>query len=173
MAKQYYELYAEIKKLKPRTVKYFKAVSKMFHIEIDRKGLQKIREQRKNEAYKTGKKFSDVVQEYNEGIKYENMVMQRTYDIWSGKYFEDKTNQYVNNYIKALKRNNIDSDIVDYLENNAEIIKSGAVPFITDFYIPSRGKGKKYSLNIDNSETMNNELREFLEDAWNMPRKKK
>ena len=68
--------------------------------------------------------------------------------------------------MKALEANNIDSDIIDFLRANPEIIHMGAMPPITDFYIPSRGKGKKYHLNIEASESFNDELRDFLRDAW-------
>lgn len=173
MVKKYYEMYEEIKNLKPKTAKYYRAVSKMFKLEIDRDALQRIRADRKNEAYKKGKSFSQAVQDFEAGVKYENASIQRAYDIWSGAYFEKRTNQYVENYLKALERNNISADIRDFLRSNPEIIKSGAVPYITAFYIPSRGKGKKYSLSIDTSEQMEETLREFLEDAWGMPKDKK
>lgn len=171
MAKKYYEMYEEIKNLKPKTAKYFRAVSKMFNIEIDTKGLQQIRALRKNDMYKKGKTFSQAVADYNAGVKYENKIKQRTIDIWEGKYLENITNTYSENYLKALERNNIDSDIINFLRSNPEIIKMGAMPNIKEFYIPSRGKGKKYSLNIENSEIWNQELREFLEEAWDMPKK--
>lgn len=173
MAKQYFEMYQEVKNLKPRTVKYYKAVSKMLNMQIDKEALKRVREFRKNEYYKKGRTFSQAVAEFEKGIKYENAVIQRAFDIWSGEYLDKRTTQYANNYIEALRRNNIDSDIINFLENNKEIIKMGAMPNITEFYIPSRGKGKRYSLNIESSEVWNAELREFLEDAWNMPRKNK
>ena len=66
----------------------------------------------------------------------------------------------------AIEKLNIDDDILDFLRANPEIIKMGAMPPITQFYIPSRGKGKKYSLNIENSEEYNEQLREFLREAW-------
>ena len=164
--KAYWEMYEEVKNLKPRTQKYYQAVSKMFGLEINKDVLMKVSEFRKNEAYKKGKTFSQAVKEYEQGIAYENKVIQRAYDIWSGSYFEHRTNQYVDNYINALEKNNIDDDILDFLRANPEIIKMGAMPPITQFYIPSRGKGKKYSLNIENSEDYNDQLREFLREAW-------
>ena len=36
--KQYYELYQEIKSLKPKTQAYYKAVSRLFHLTIDKDG---------------------------------------------------------------------------------------------------------------------------------------
>ena len=170
MAKQYYEMYEEIKNLKPRTQKYYKAVSKYFKLEIDKDALMRIRAERKTNAYKAGKTFSQAVNDYEAGIKYENEAVKRAYSIWSGEYFNKRVNQYVDNYIKALEKNNISQDIRDFLRSNPDIIMTGGVPYITSFYIPSRGKGKRYGLNIENSEQLEQTLREHLEDAWGMPK---
>lgn len=164
--KAYYIQYQEVKQLQPRTKAYYLKVSEMFNLRIDRESLNKIRAKRKDGAYKKGKTFSQAVKEYEADIKYENASIQRAYDIWSGAYFEKRMTQYTDNYLKALEKNNIDSDIIDYLRDNPEIIQSGAMPAITDFYIPSRGKGNKYHLNIEASEQFNDTLREFLRDAW-------
>ena len=164
--KAYWEVYEEVKNLKPRTQKYYQAVSKLFGLKIDKDALMRVREFRKNEAYKKGKTFSQAVKEYEAGIKYENAVVQRAYSIWTGEYFEKRTNQYVDNYMNALEKNNIDDDILDFLRANPEIIKMGAMPPITEFYVPSRGKGKKYHLNINSVRDYNEELREFLREAW-------
>lgn len=173
MAKQYYELYEEIKNLKPRTQKYYKAVSKMFKLEIDKEALMKIRAERKTEGYKKGKTFSQAVRDYEQGIKYENESIKRAYSIWSGEYFENRVSQYVNNYLKALEKNNISKDIIDYLRANPDIIMTGGVPYITAFYVPSRGKGKRYSLNIENNEQLDETLREHLEESWGMPKRER
>ena len=164
--KAYWEQYEEIKNLKPRTQKYYKAVSKMFGLEIDKNVLLRIREFRKNEAYKEGKTFSQAFKEYEQGIKYENEVIQRAYDIWSGSYFDNRMDTIANNYISALEKNGISKDIVDYLKAHKDIIKMGGMPPITEFYIPSKGKGSKYSLNISNSEDLEQTMRDDLNRLW-------
>lgn len=166
MAKKYYEMYEEVSRMKPKTQQYYKAVSKMFNLSIDKDKLQIIREFRKNGVYKQGKTLSQAFKEYDDGVKYENMVVQRAYDIWSGEYLERVTNQYANNYLSALEKNGISSDIIEYLRNNMHIIKMGAMPPITDFYVPSKGKGKKYHLNLDNTEEMEESIRDFLRHSW-------
>ena len=90
--KAYYLQYQEVKKLEPRTKAYYLKVSEMFNLKIDRESLNRIRKNRKNEAYKQGKTFSQAYLEYEQGIKYENAVIQRAVEIWSGEYFEKRIN---------------------------------------------------------------------------------
>lgn len=164
--KAYFIQYQEVKQLQPRTKAYYLKVSEMFNLKLDRVSLNKIRANRKNEAYKEGKTFSQAVKEYEAGVKYENLAIARAYKIWSGEYFETRMNIYADNYLKALKANNISDDIIEFLRNNSEIIHQGAMPPITDFYVQSRGKGKKYTLNIEYSEAFEDVLREFLNNSW-------
>lgn len=166
MAKKYYELYQDVMKLKPKTLQYYRTVSKMFGITIDKNVLMKVREFRKEERYKQGRTLSQAYNEYAQGVKYENEVIQRAYDIWSGAYFDKVTNRYVDNYLSALELNGISDDIIDFLRNNPHIVKMGALPPITDFYVPSKGKGKKYHLNIEQSDELEETLRDFLNETW-------
>ena len=166
MAKQYWEMYEEIKHMKPRTIKYYKAVSKMLKLEINKEALNRIRQERKNGAYKKGKKLSQAYADYEKGVKYENEAVARAYKIWSGEYLDKVTNTYAENYLNALEKNGISDDIIEFLRNNTDIIKMGAMPNITDFYVPSKGKGEKYHLNLDNTEEMEEALRDFLRDSW-------
>lgn len=164
--KAYWELYEEIQNLKPRTQAYYRAVSRMFGLQINKEALMRVREFRKKEAYKQGKTFSQAVKEYEEGIKYENEVVQRAYDIWSGTYFEKRMNIIADNYISALEKNGISQDIIDYLKQHKDIIKMGGMPPITEFYIPSKGKGKKYTLNIEGSDVLEETIRHDLNRLW-------
>lgn len=171
--KQYWELYEELKSHRPKTQAYFKVASKIAGFKIDKETLTRVRRFRQEEYYKQGKTMSQAFKEYDSGIKYENAVVEKAYKIWSGEYIEKQTETYATNYLSALERNNVDRDIIDFLRDNKEIIKMGALMPITEFYVPSKQRGKKYHLNIDDSGFWNDSLREFLEDAWGLPKKTK
>lgn len=171
--KQYWELYEELKSHRPKTQGYFKIASKIAGFKIDKETLSRVRHFRQEEYYKQGKTMSQAFKEYDDGIKYENSAIEKAHRIWSGEYIEKQTETYANNYLSALERNNVDRDIIDFLRSNKEIIKMGALMPITEFYVPSRQRGSKYHLNIDDSGFWNDTLREFLEDAWGLPKKTK
>lgn len=162
----YYERYQEVKNMKAGTIRYFKAVKSLFKIKNDRQTLNKIRELRKNEAYKKGKTFSQAFEDFQNGTNYENGIKIRDYKIFTGEYFKERTSRYYNNYLSALEKNGISQDIIDFLRKNPDIVKSGALPPITEFYEPSLGKGAKYSLNLDDSDYWEANIREFLIYAY-------
>lgn len=172
-SKQYWELYQELKGYKPKTRAYFKIASKIAGFTVNKDILSKLRLIRKDDNYKQGKTMSQAFEEYDNAVKYENATLEKIRKIWSGEYIEKQTETYANNYLSALERNNVDRDIIDFLRGNKEIIKMGALMPITEFYVPSRQRGSKYHLNIDDSGFWNDTLREFLEDAWGLPKKTK
>lgn len=47
----------------------------------------------------------------------------REYDIATGKYEDTRNKQYVQNYIKALRRNNVDEELIQELEKQAKYSK--------------------------------------------------
>ena len=170
---EYQELYARLQNMKPRTMEYYHTVAKMFHVEINKEALKEIREMRYNERYKQGKTITQAFIDYKRGIDYENEVVQRAKSIYSGSYVDYRLKTYQDNYILSLISNGVSEDIVNWLDNNREIIDDGGLPLITDFYVPRKGHGVRYNLNIDNAENLENELRDILVNAYGATELKK
>lgn len=162
----YQELYARVQNMKPRTMEYYHTVAKMLHAEINKEALQVIRDMRKNERYKQGKTITQAVTEYQAGLNYENFVVERARKIFSGEYLDYRLKTYQDNYLLALISNGVSEDIIKYLDEHRDIIDTGGLPLITDFYVPKKGHGDKYSLNIDNMDDLEQELRTLLVNAY-------
>lgn len=165
-ALNYYERYNKVKNMKVGTIEYYKEVRKLFGLSRNTEGLKRVREMRKEGLYKKGKTFSQAVRDFENGIKYENSIKERDYKILTGQYFEHKTNTYYENYIKALKTMGFGNDVLNYLREHPDIVKSGALPPITVYYTPNESKTKHYSLNLDDSEAWELNIKEFLNDAY-------
>ena len=165
--------FSKLFKMKPYSRKFYKAQQDFFNLKPNIEVLKTIGMNRKNNysSMKQYMKMTEVFEFASNDTKYLNAMKERDIKMMSGEYLHERANLYINNYLRALKAMTIDQRIIDYIDENPNIILEGLLPEIDNYYVYLNSnkrtpKGNKYKVNIDEATTFENKIIDTLKDIY-------
>lgn len=163
--------YKDPKQYREGSVWYVKAVLQKWGIKFDPKYRQEMLKIRKKHHQGREKGLAYTYHKLEEATNYLNAMKVFYHQIKTGNFEDSKEREYVLNYISGLQKLGIDTNLIDMLQNNPQIILSNRLPKITEFYIPSDKKYRKryhedYYLSVQSKDRIEQDIEKEIKEHW-------